>query len=554
MKAPFLSFISIVCFLSYSYGQQVSDIVPTEGIPTTLQKNNIGKLFFTEMAISTSEAKETDFLKTYRLTNKSDLYFMAFFDNSLTNYMHKLAPELAADSLVQLGNYQFSILIDDQLIYASNLHPGAPRANTQDSATSINKPLINNGKSFGLWSESFWNRFLYNGGDSVLTDGKHLLKMVIRPYIQTNTLKVGEIIAQGELQLDVLRHATIDATHVKLNPIQSYTDIPVSKDKFDHQKIKELKATIDEGVFKKINGIVVLRNGKLLIEEYFNGETRNSLHDPRSVGKSFASSLMGMAIRDGYIKNTDQPLKEFYNLADYANPSNLKENTTIQKLLTMSSSFDGDDSDYDSPGNEENMYPSADWVKFTLDLPMKPTDPPGEWHYFTAGVILLGDILNQHVTGGLKEYAYENLFKPLHITQYEWQFTPQNVPNTAGGIQMNALDFAKYGQLYQNKGVWNGIQIIPADWIAESFSKQKPIGGRNNEYYGYLFWNKTYEVNGKAVEAYYCAGNGGNYILIFKDAPLVVVVTASAYGLPYAHPQVNKMLVDYILPAVLPQN
>ena len=116
---------------------------------------------------------------------------------------------------------------------------------------------------------------------------------------------------------------------------------------------------------------------------------------------------------------------------------------------------------------------------------------------------------------------------------------------------MNALDFAKYGQMYKNGGKWNNKQIIDKNWIDKTFSKQKQITGRQNEFYGYLFWNKSFQVNNKSYAAYYCAGNGGNYILVFKDLPLVVVITATAYGQPYAHRQVFKMLTDYILPAVI---
>jgi CubicO group peptidase (beta-lactamase class C family) len=163
---------------------------------------------------------------------------------------------------------------------------------------------------------------------------------------------------------------------------------------------------------------------------------------------------------------------------------------------------------------------------------------------------ILGDILNKTVPKGLEKYADEKLFKPLGISNYKWQYTPQNVPNTAGGIQMNALDFAKYGQLYKNGGIWNNQQILSKTWVEQSLNKQKQILGRDNEYYGYLFWNKTFKANDKDYEAYYCAGNGGNYILIFKNEPLVIVITASAYGQYYAHSQVTEMLSKYILPAV----
>lgn len=217
----------------------------------------------------------------------------------------------------------------------------------------------------------------------------------------------------------------------------------------------------------------------------------------------------------------------------------------------MSSEFDGNDDDPNSPGNEENMYPTDDWVKFALDLPMDTLKYKGQWHYFTVGVMLLGSTLNSLVPGGMDSYADTKLFAPLGITNYRWQYTPQHVVSTAGGIRMNALDFAKYGQLYKNGGKWNGTQLIPREWINKTFTKQLPITGRPGEYYGYLFWNKTYHVNGKNYETYYCSGNGGNKIFVFKNQPLVVVITATAYGAGYAHTQADKMMQQYILPAVL---
>ena len=116
------------------------------------------------------------------------LFFIAFMDNSLTNYKHRLLPGVNADSLSKIGNYQFTLLVDNKEIYRSNLLPGAPYASIQDTATIVNRPLVNNTDGTGSWSESFWNRFLRNGGDSALTDGRHLLRMEIRPYIKTDSV------------------------------------------------------------------------------------------------------------------------------------------------------------------------------------------------------------------------------------------------------------------------------------------------------------------------------------------------------------------------------
>lgn len=544
----FFIFITLL-FSTCCLGQQ-TNIVEPELPATELHKANIGKIYFTENRISNENLHKDNFLKTYKLTNKSNLFFVAYFNNSLTNYKHQLLPQLSSDALYKIGNYQFTIYIDNKLIYQSNLLPGAPSAKNQDRDTYLNRPFIDNINGQGTWSESFWNRFLRNGGDNALSEGNHLLKMEIRPYVTTDTTVTGDIIASGELQLEVNRLPKIDTTKIQLNTISQYNGLEVSNSSFDKNKIKYLKGAIEEGIYKKINSIVVLKEGKILIEEYFNGENRNSLHDPRSVGKSFASTIMGIAINDGLIKNETQTISDFYKLNQFQNFSKAKEKATIKDLLTMSSGFDGNDEDDSSIGNEENMYPTEDWVKFTLDLPYQDS-LKNKWHYFTAGVVLLGDILNKSVPNGLEKYTENKLFKPLEIKNYKWQYTPQNVPNTAGGIQMNALDFAKYGQLYKNNGTWNNQQILSKTWVEKTLTKHKQITNRDNEYYGYLFWNKTFKANNKEYEAFYCAGNGGNYIIIFKNEPLVIVITASAYGQYYAHPQVNEMISKYILPAIL---
>lgn len=364
----------------------------------------------------------------------------------------------------------------------------------------------------------------------------------------------GYAIAQRDMLRKSFPADKIDSPELKalkLSPLKSYNGIPVSKETFDKERIGMLKAYIEKGLFRQVTSIVALKNGKILFEEYFNGSSRDSLHDVRSVGKSFASTLTGMALQDGHIRSVQQCLDNFYTLKNYQNYSLAKAKVSIKELLTMSSCFDGDDDDEASPGNEENMYPKENWLRFTLDLPMDTVKYKHQWHYFTCGVMLLGSILDQVVTGGLEKYADQKLFEPLGIRNYRWQYSPQKVPSTAGGLRMNSLDFAKYGQLYANHGRWKGKQLLTETWVRESLSHQLPVTDRNKEYYGYLFWNKTYHIAGKAYETYYCSGNGGNKIYIFKDIPMVVVITATAYGHGYAHRQADRMVEEFILPALI---
>ena len=527
-----------------------ADFVKTEGITSPLHQANVGKITFMSKLIPIADYKEADFLKTFELKENADLSIRTFMGDSLTNYLHRLAPELTADELTKNGNYQFSFFVDSVLIYKENLHPGAGLAESKNTRTVFRVPLIST-TGEDSWGRFLWNRFMMSGGEDAFTAGTHLLKIEIRPYLKTSDIKVGDLIAEGQLQVAVIK-PKVDESQVAIQPIKPGSGWQVSDDVYDKGKIRELNQKIAENSFKEISSVVVIKGGRLLIEEYFNGATRHTLNDTRSVGKSFASAVMGIAINDRHIKSEDQTLKDFYDLTKFANHSPKKEGVTIKSLLTMSSGFDADDNDEKSPGNEENMYPTGDWVKFALDLPMDDKKEVGKsWSYFTAGVVVLGDIINRSVPGGLEKYADDKLFKPLGVKKYEWQYTPKKLPSTAGGLRMSSLDFAKFGQLYKNGGSWNGKQIIPRSWVDKTFTKYLPLPFDANGFYGYLFWNITYNVNGRQYEAFYCTGNGGNKIFIFKDQPLVVVVTATAYNKPYAHPQVNKMMERYILPAVV---
>ncbi|NJB72122.1 CubicO group peptidase (beta-lactamase class C family) [Saonia flava] len=527
---------------------KITDITKSDGIISPLHEVNIGKIVF----IPNMEYQESDFLETFELSPSNDLNISAFLNNSLTNYLHQLAPDLTIEELHKKGNYQFSFLIDGELIYKENLNFGAGLPEQKNKQTILTIPLQNEHLGYKLWSSYMWDRFFYrNGGEAALKTGNHILKIEIRPYLESKEIIIGDLIAEGELKLKLGEPEKATEEQVAIQPIKPYKGWEISKEDYDRERIRALNRDIAEYKFKKITSIVVVKNGKLIVEEYFNGANRSTQHNTRSVGKSFASTVTGIAIGDGYLKSENQSLAEFYDLTQYKNYSAKKDSVTLKSLLTMSSGFDANDFTMDSPGNEEYMYPTDNWVKFALDLPMDKTKIIGKnWDYFTAGVVVLGDILDKSVPGGLEKYTHEKLFKPLGITNYTWQYTPQKVANTAGGLQMNSLDYAKYGQLYRNGGKWEGNQILPESWVKASMTKHF-MEKDDKPSYGYLFWNQSFKVNNKTYETFFSSGNGGNKIFFFTDQPLVVVITATAYGEAYAHPQANQIMQDYILPAML---
>lgn len=537
--------LGLLIYLNVS-GQK-TEFVKSDSIIYPIHKSNIGKIAFMGQAIEIENFKETDFLKSSEFKEKTDLNIRVFLGKSLTNYLHLLSPLSTADELTKNGNYQFTFLVDNKKIYVENLNIGAGSAESKNQKTIFRVPLISSTNE-DSWGKFLWNRFFGNGGQEALSEGEHLLKIEVRPYLKLTEVLTGNLIAEGQIKI-IVPEIKINEKLVKVQLIKPSKDWQISTEKIDISKVEELNRKIGKQTYKNVTSIVAIKEGKILIEEYFNGANRNTLHDTRSVGKSFASTLLGIAIKDKYIKSETQTLKEFYNLKSFQNYSTSKDSITLKSLLTMSSTFEGSDMNSESPGNEENMYPTKNWVDFTLNLPIDKTKVAGkQWDYFTAGCIVLGDIIHKSVPNGLEKYADKNLFRPLNITKYKWQFTPQKVANTAGSLQLSTLDYAKFGQLYKNQGTWNGKQILSQEWITKSLSHQMAIS--EDEFYGYLFWNKTYKVNGIDYEVYYSSGNGGNRIFIFTDQPIVIVITSTAYNTPYGEKQVEKIMQEYLIPAI----
>lgn len=548
-----LILLLIFIFTFYLYqGQSKKDIINVEKTENPIQKKYSGKIVFLSQNIATENLRDSDILNSAIFQENGDLGIHAFFDNSLVNYLHQLEPLLSVDELLKKGNYQFSFYVDGKLIYQENLNTGAGTSDHKKFKTSLRIPLLSS-KNEDSWGRYLWMRFyMAHNGIDALTAGNHILKIEIRPYINTSTIQTGSVIAEGQINLTVPAQNTTEQ-QIAIQPIQSNSGWNISQERINTESIRTLNKKIAENRFKNITGIVIIKEGKLLLEEYFNGSGRDSLQDTRSVGKSFSSALMGIAIKEGYLKSENQKLSEFYDLKLFKNYSPQKDNVTIKSLLTMSSGFDGNDENYESPGNEENMYPAENWVKFTLDLPMTENPIGKNWSYFTAGVVVSGDILDKTVPQGLKNYADQKLFQPLGITNYKWQFTPQQKPSLAGGLRMKALDFAKFGQLYQNNGVWSGKTLLSKEWIQKSFTNYF-TDNPDFEGYGYLFWRKVYTVGNKSYEAFQSSGNGGNKIIIFTQIPVVIVITAQAYNKPYAHQQSEKIAQDYLLPALKMSN
>lgn len=551
-SGPILVVLFLLCaLLSCKTEEEILDL--QEGkIESEFHREHTGQALFLEQAVRREALSPDAFIHSIVLEDGMDFNVMLFLEKTLTYYQKQLAPALSVNEFCKRGNFHITFYVDGKEIYQEALTPGAGSCWFKNSTTAYRIPFLSSTNE-DSWGRFLWMRFMKKeGGEEALEAGRHRLRVEFRPYVEVEEMKIGELIAAGELDVQ-LSKKEIKEKDLMIQRIRPNSGWQVSEASYDQEKIRQLNKKIAQEQFREITSLIVIQEGDLLIEEYFNEADRKTLHDTRSVGKSFASALTGIAIKEGHLADAQVRISDFYKLKNYKNYHAEKENITLQQLLSMSCPLDGNDMNAASPGNEENMYPTDDWVKFTLDLPVRPSQ--GEavgWNYFTAGVVLLGDILHQSVPEGLEQYSKMKLFGPLKVDQYQWQYTPQGVANTAGGLRMTALDLARFGQLYQDRGRIDGQQVIPEEWVAASLSRiaglPESAGGGA---YGYLFWIKHYEIDGQVHEVAYASGNGGNKIFIFKDLPYVIVITATAYNQPYAHVQVDKMMQQYILPALL---
>ncbi|MEQ8472343.1 MAG: serine hydrolase [Marinoscillum sp.] len=306
--------------------------------------------------------------------------------------------------------------------------------------------------------------------------------------------------------------------------------------KVDTSRVYQLFNQLKQGNHQ-LHSVLLVKDDKLCIEEYFNANAINQPHDLRSATKSIRSLLLGIAIDKGFIDHVDDPISKYLKTpVPKKNSGNGKEQITIRHLLTMSSGLDCNDWDKKSKGQEDKVYKKKDWLQYTLDLPMI-NEPGTVSNYCSMGVVLLAELISQSSGMSIDQFAETYLFGPLNISNVSWGHTSnKEVIPSAKRLYLTSRDMAKIGQMVLNKGSWNGEQIVTEKWIKESTSAKTQITGID---YGYLWWSIPFKVDDRIIEATVATGNGGQYIMIINELNMVAVFTGGAYNsqedkLPFA--------------------
>jgi CubicO group peptidase (beta-lactamase class C family) len=277
----------------------------------------------------------------------------------------------------------------------------------------------------------------------------------------------------------------------------------------------------------------------------FDATTR---HDLRSVSKSLTSLLVGLAIQRGKIGGLDEPVVKFFpEYADLDTPE--RRRITLRHLLTMSMGVAWDETiPYSNPANSEiRMIMAPDGERFALEQPI--VAPPGRIYNYNGGATaLLGAVVRKTTGQPLDQFAREALLTPLGIGDFEWVGLPGKGPAAASGARMRPRDMLKLGQLVLARGQWNGREIVPAAWIADSTAPH--ITGSGTFFYGYQWWLGRTLHDGREVKWVAGVGLGGQRIFIVPDFDLAVVTTAGMYRSPLQAPVPLEILNQYVLRAL----
>lgn len=311
-----------------------------------------------------------------------------------------------------------------------------------------------------------------------------------------------------------------------------------------------------------IHSLLIVRHEYLIFEKYYHGFQQQSYLSISSATKSIISALVGVALSQGFLTNLDQHALDFFPEYASGETDPRKQALTLRHLLALTGGFA-----HEFP---ENYHLNP--VQLALARSMLHW-PGQEFYYDSQGVDILSGILTRATGRNAATFAYETLFKTLGIWQEEtarfvwktdpagahiwhehayfdekdgflWKIDPQGNNPGGFGIHLTAREMAKMGYLYLNKGYWDGKQLIPEEYVAESTRQQSDGGPPVNVPYGYLWWITQHESHA----AFFASGYGGKCIYIIPSLDLVLVSTGSSKQGPQSHFQ--AILERFILPAI----
>jgi len=290
---------------------------------------------------------------------------------------------------------------------------------------------------------------------------------------------------------------------------------------------EKLKAVYDYCAddIRKTDAFIVIKDGYIVAEYYFNKNTISTFQPSYSIAKAFVASLTGVAIKKGYINGVDDKIADYFPQLQGDNVQPEKNEISIKHLLTMTSGIQWNEEELLLNGDNDLLSMrtgSTNFVNYVLNKPV--IDTPGTvWNYSSGMPVLLAGLI-ENATGQLAfDFAKDNLFNSLGITNIEWASDPEGHTIGAWGILTTVRNYAKLGYLYLNNGIWDGTRLLPEYWVSDSYTP--PL--ENYPQFGYMFWTAQRYPNDIDTripeETYMAVGLFQKYIVIIPSKNMILV-------------------------------
>lgn len=316
-------------------------------------------------------------------------------------------------------------------------------------------------------------------------------------------------------------------------------------------------SAFEAGELPGLHAVRVVRAGETLAEVCFRGIDENwgqplgerqhapdALHDVRSITKSVVGLLYGIAHAEGAVPSLDMPVREQF--PEYASLAAEPERRRIlvRHLLSMKMGIEwNEDLPYSDPRNSEIAMEHAD-DRYRYVLEQRIVDEPGDhWVYNGGAVAIVAKLIADGVGMPIDRYAEEKLFAPLGIETFEWVRGADGVPSAASGLRLSLRDLTRIGHLVLDAGQFNGVSVVPSDWLETSFTPRATLA--EGPRYGYLWWLAPWGDPPAWVAGF---GNGGQRLTIQAEHRLVVAVLAGNYNDPEAWRIPVRVMEEHVMP------
>jgi CubicO group peptidase (beta-lactamase class C family) len=342
----------------------------------------------------------------------------------------------------------------------------------------------------------------------------------------------------------------LDEPFINARPNQRKDGIPVApltREHGDRRAILKFAREIAAGDHGEVDSFLLMADGKLIFESYYRRGRANYPHYQMSITKSYTALVVGRAIQLGHLTmaDLDKPVVSFLKEIDQSKLVEGATQITLAEAMNMRSGIRIDQEKARALMKTPALLKGQGQIQAYLANTTPIPSSPSEYKYQGSDPSMTMQVIEAAVPGTARDFIEKELLGKMGITNFAWQNDVSGLPKSAAGSSMRSRDMIKWGMLVMNTGKWNDEQLIPAEFVEKATSKihTNPQGTS----YGYFWWRHDVEINGKTYDCQSGRGAGGQFILMFPEVDLLVVITAHNKGMG----KMLKTVPERILPALV---